>query len=298
MRDAAVADTQIAEFIERHALPASFRDTIEAHYLPLARWVVERRTESRCFLLGVNGGQGSGKSTLADFLRVVLETAEGWRVAVLSIDDFYLTRAERERLAAGVHPLLMTRGVPGTHDVGMLEETLSRLDGLGRGDALPLPRFDKSIDERADPSRWPVVRGPIDLIVLEGWCVGTRPEPVASLEPALNALEREHDPGGHWRRYVNERLAVDYAGPFSLLDALVFLAVPGFDAVLRWRIEQEQKLAARADSGARIMDDAEIAGFIQHYERLTRANLATLPDVADVVITLDDKHRGVESRYR
>ena len=278
-----LTEDQVAVFIAAHRLPARFRDTIERHYLPLATWLQAQKPPARPLLLGINGGQGTGKSTLAAFLKLALESMRGWRVAVLSIDDFYLTRAERARLAERVHPLLATRGAPGTHDVGMLSECLAALRRLGAGETLALPRFDKAEDERAARQSWPLVRGPVDLIILEGWCVGSVAEPDAALDEPVNALERDADRDGRWRRYVNERLGAEYAGVFAGLDALVFLKIPDFDAVYRWRLEQEQKLAdARGGAGQGIMTAEQIATFIQHYERVTRGNLRAIPAIADV----------------
>ena len=294
-----MTEADIDGFIERHRLPRGFRQTIDDHYLPLAKWLAHCRRSKACFLLGINGAQGSGKSTLADFLKVVLEAGRGWRVAVLSIDDFYLTRAERERLARDVHPLLATRGVPGTHDVTFLRRCLDELRGLGERENLALPRFDKARDDRADPESWPTVAGPVDLVILEGWCVGSRPQSEEALHSPVNALERDADESGHWRRYVNDQLGRAYADLFAELDALVFLAVPDFEAVYRWRLEQEQKLADRSrGSGDRIMSAAEIRQFIQHYERLTRANLAAMPVDADVLIQLDENHHAFRSLYK
>jgi len=83
-----------------------------------------------------------------------------------------------------------------------------------------------------------------------------------------------------------------------MLDALIFLQAPDFDAVYRWRLEQEEKLAETAAKGATgVMNSRQIATFIQNYERLTRANLDILPDKADVVLTLDDGHRFIRSHY-
>ncbi len=292
-----VSREAIDDFIDRHRLPARFEKTIEEHYLPLAAWVLESRPAGGALLLGINGAQGTGKSTLADFLALALASACEWRVAVLSIDDFYLTRAERAALAKDVHPLLATRGVPGTHDVAMLERSLDGLRQLAVGKTLAIPRFDKARDDRAAASGWPIVTGPVDLIVLEGWCVGSRPQPSEALTRPVNALERDADASGDWRRYVNEQLEHAYAGVFAELDRLVFLKAPDFEAVYRWRLEQEQKLARQAD-GDRIMSAAQIRDFIQHYERITTANLAELPAIADVLIELDEHHDCVRSTYR
>jgi D-glycerate 3-kinase len=192
----------------------------------------------------------------------------------------------------------MTRGVPGTHDVALLEQTLDRLCSLEAGQSFAPPRFDKSIDDRAPPP-WPTIDGPVDLIALEGWCIGTPPEDDAALSEPANELERQHDPHGHWRRWVNERLLTEYASVWNRLDALVYLKAPSFDAIFRWRLEQETKLAAAAGAGASgIMSADEVREFISYYERLTRQALRTLPGVADVVFELGTDHTVKAARYR
>jgi len=281
----------MSNFLSRHRLPAEFRRIAEQHYLPLAKRLAQMRDGKRQLLLGVNGAQGTGKSTLADFLRLATESMFGWNVAVLSIDDFYFTLAERQALAKDVHPLLKTRGVPGTHDTDMLARYIERLQQLDESERIALPRFDKSIDDRADESQWPVVKGPIDLVILEGWCVGTQAQSDVELQRPVNALEHDEDADGAWRRYVNDQLRAKYEPIFAQLDALIFIGAPNFDAILRWRIEQEEKLAAASPSNSPgLMNKQQITRFIQFYERLTRANLAALTEKADFVFRLDDSH--------
>lgn len=285
-------------FLARHSLPPSYRESIADHYLPLARWLAGRVPADARFLLGINGAQGSGKSTLAELLALALAEA-GIGTAVLSLDDFYLTHAERGRLAADVHPLLATRGVPGTHDLGLLRRCLDRLESLGRGQTLAVPRFDKAADDRAPRAGWGVVEGPIALVVLEGWCVGSPPLSGAAGDAPMNALERDHDAAGAWRLRLSEQLAGPYARLWRELDALVHLQVPDFDCVFRWRLEQEQKLAAATGGeGAHLMSADAVARFIQHFERVTRNDLDLLPGVADVVIRLREDHGCAASRYR
>jgi D-glycerate 3-kinase len=241
-------------------------------------------------VIGINGAQGSGKSTLARALALRLCEAHSLQVATLSIDDFYLTRDQRLELAAQVHPLLRTRGVPGTHDVTGIIDTIARLKALRAGETLALPRFVKALDDRAPPEHWPLISGPIDLILFEGWCVGTPSQDPAQLDLAVNALERDEDAGGVWRRWVNQQLAGAYAGLFASLDRLIFLQAPDFDCVPQWRRQQEadnvRDPAACVDSKA-AMTAADLARFIAHYERLSRHALAVLPAQADVVIELD-----------
>jgi len=286
-----LTDTQAKDFIVEHRLPAGFEKLIEAYYAPLAARVIQMNRSGETMLLGINGAQGTGKSTLAAFLRMALESAAGWQVAVVSIDDFYLTRAERQRLAEQVHPLLRTRGVPGTHDIQMLSDYLDKLKMLDPDAILRVPSFDKALDDRADEADWPTVTGPVDLVILEGWCVGSKPQVDSELKEPLNALEEDEDAGGEWRVYVNEALKGSYAQLFAQLDALVYLQAPGLDAVYRWRLEQEEKLAASTpERRSEIMNHRQIAHFVQHFERITRSDFAVLPSSAEVVLEFDDNH--------
>ncbi|MBN8813422.1 MAG: kinase [Sphingomonas sp.] len=225
----------------------------------------------RPFVLGIAGAQGSGKSTIARAL------AARFGCPVLSLDDLYLDGAARQRLAETVHPLLRTRGVPGTHDVAA---GLAAIESLAHGPAL-LPRFDKARDEPGSPER---VAGPAEMLILEGWCLGMRPQAAAELVAPINDLERVHDADGRWRRWVNARLAGAYQALWARIDQLVFLEAPGFDVVADWRIEQEH--AARGP-----MSDAEVRRFVQYYERLTRHMLRHGHAWADLTLHLDADRR-------
>ena len=294
-----VSPQSLDRFIAANALPESFRKTAADVYEPLAAWLRGKLARGTPFLLGINGAQGTGKSTLAAYLALSFGESGEQTVAIFSIDDFYLTKAERQTLSQSVHPLLATRSVPGTHDITMLRECLDRLRGLGTDERYRLPRFDKAIDDRAAEASWPEISGPVDLIILEGWCVGSVAEPDADLDAPVNELEADRDADGRWRRYVNERLRTDYAELFAELDALVFLQAPDFDAILRWRIEQEHKLADSAgENAAGIMSDSEVREFIRYFERITRRNLQTVRSNADIVLELDEYHDCIASHYR
>lgn len=234
-------------------------------------------------VVAVGGAQGSGKSTLARLLADALN-ARGVPAMTCSLDDFYYSRARRAELARTVHPLLVTRGVPGTHDVELCVQVL---DAVRRAPTA-IPRFDKGLDDRVEAARWPVV-GPVDVVVFEGWCVGARPQRDDALVEPVNDLERLDDADGRWRRYVNAQLAGRYRTLFERFDRFVFLRVPDFAAVARWRGEQESALPA-----AQRMDAARLARFIAHYERLTRWMLDEAPARADVTAVLDDEHRVAE----
>jgi D-glycerate 3-kinase len=245
----------------------------------------------RPLILGLCGAQGSGKSTLAEGLCERM-AARGIATATLSLDDLYLTGEARAALARDVHPLLRTRGVPLTHDVA---QGIGLLDAIRAGKATSLPRFDKSRDEPAPETRWQPVPANLDLLIFEGWCVGARAQDEAALATPANALERDEDPHGIWRRAVNTALRTSYADLFARLDRLVLLAAPGFAIVERWRTEQEgtlrRTLEAQGRGTASLMDPLALARFIAHYERLTRWILEEMPARADLVLRLDADRR-------
>lgn len=279
----------LSAFLRDEKLSPSFAAEVERLHFPLAARIAAVAM-GPAFVVGICGPQGSGKTTTARVVARLLE-AQGLTVATLSLDDLYLTRAEREALARDVHPLLRTRGAPGTHDVAL---GLSMLDGLAGEGATALPRFDKAADDRAPVETWPVVEGPADIVLLEGWCLGARPEALEALARPVNALEREHDADGVWRAYVNAALAGPYRALFARLDLLVLFTAPDFETVLAWRLEQEAKLRARlvAEGRTGAMSDAEVVDFVQHYERLTRHIARELPARADLVIALDKERRS------
>lgn len=248
----------------------------------------------RPIVIGICGAQGSGKSTLAREVEARCGV-EGLASAVLSLDDLYLTRAERQELARTIHPLLATRGVPGTHDIAL---GLDVLDGLEGGGPVALPRFDKARDDRVPERDWTVVAPGCDVLVLEGWCLGAFPQMPRELAEPVNALEANEDADGRWRGWVNDMLGDSYQRLFARIDRLVLLAAPDFEVVHAWRSEQERDLAAHAGRGGKVMDEAEIARFIAHYERITRAILAEMPARADLVIQLDEKRRPLEISAR
>ena len=239
---------------------------------------------------GITGPQGCGKATLAAQLAGAA-AGRGLRMAAVSIDDFYLDHDARQALARDVHPLLATRGPPGTHDVMLACDTL---DALRAGKPAPLPRFDKLTDRRLPPAQWTVLDG-VDLVVFEGWFLTTPPQARAELEDPVNALEREEDRDGRWRRWCNDALARDYPPLWQRIDRLLYLQPPGFEVVPGWRWDQEQALR-EADPGRRGMDRAGVDRFVSHFERVSRQAMRTLPAIAGRVVALDADRRPLSRR--
>ncbi|MBT5229943.1 MAG: hypothetical protein HOM11_06655 [Methylococcales bacterium] len=265
-------------------------DLLGQYYEPLAQWLASQATK-RPVVVGLNGAQGSGKSTLALLLKRLLESHFNRRVLVLSLDDFYLSQQERRQLAAKVHPLLSTRGVPGTHDVGLAIRVVTSMI-QNPSEPVLLPVFDKSIDDKsADRMSEP---NP-DIIVFEGWCVGSAPQTASQLINPINSLEVTCDTKGVWRHYVNEQLAGPYQTLFHLMDSLIMLKIPHFNSVLKWRLEQEQKLqnalTLKGAVASDIMTEKQLEQFVQYFERISRHTLSVLPEAADVLLSLGEDHQ-------
>ncbi len=293
--------TDIQAFLAQHLLPETFISHAEKWFDPLIQTCLEQKDTlrdatthdaSKPFFLGISGCQGSGKSTLTDYCKFRLSEHFGLNVASCSLDDFYLTKQARENLAKSVHPLLKTRGVPGTHDIDLANQCFTALCKSETGN-VSLPTFDKLADDRARETN--DFSTPVDIIIFEGWCLGATAQTEQSLIDPINELERAHDANGKWRRHANHHLAHDYAKLFDWIDFWVMLKAPSFDSVLSWRTEQEEKLAqqtkARGDSGKKPMSREAILQFIQHYQRITEHMLTTLPEKADVVFELDHQRK-------
>ena len=288
----------LEDFIARHRLPSDYAEAVGEVVVPLAERLHDfHRLKGQPLIVGISGAQGSGKTTLALILGDWLKRELGLSMACLSLDGLYMRKAQRSALSRNVHSLLETRGVPGTHDVARAEDLLDLLIDADHERVVALPVFDKALDDRAPAGQWPIVDAPVDVVLFEGWCMGARPQKPGALDEPVNALEAERDRSGRWRRYVNERLRADYARLFLRLDLLVMLRVPNFEKVLEWRRLQERKLRHRLRGRSRVrakspgMSAEEIAHFVQHYERLTRHMLKTMPDYADAVIDIDENHR-------
>ncbi len=245
--------------------------------------MVARKQDGKTLVIGVAGAQGSGKTTLAGILSDFLVSTTGMTSDVLSLDDFYLTKADRLAMADRVHPLFATRGVPGTHDLEMLVAVKER---IASGHAAFAPRFNKAMDDREDGMRR---MSAVDFLICEGWCWGAKPQREEDLAAPVNALEATRDPDGRWRREVNAVLASTLCQRAFASDLLLFLEVPDMEAVYRWRWQQEQAL----EGGPGVMDAGEVREFIMYYERITRHMLADMPKRVDFLVTLNQDH-GLE----
>ncbi len=253
----------------------------------VGRLIVEKQHHSivaRPPLIAIVGAQGSGKTTLAK------AAAEAFGAAQISLDDVYLTRARREAMAEDVHPLFLTRGPPGTHDLRMLNRLIKALNEARPDDKVLIPEFDKRADDRRPIRDWRMVTGRPRAILVDGWCLGAQPQDEVDLVEPINALEQDRDTDGVWRRAVNSHLAGAYAELNARFDAVVFLKAPGFEVVHGWRAQQEADLMGVSPARLASADRHRVAVFIQAFERITR-HMMDGGIQADVVVPLDRERR-------
>ncbi len=279
-------------FIAHEHLPRQYQTLFPQLFIPMAAWLLKMvQRDSSPLLVGIAGAQGTGKTTASRALQLTMQYAFGRRCCLLSLDDFYLTKAQRQALAQDTHPLLGVRGVPGTHDVPLINQTLDQLRAASEQTVTPLPLFDKAADDRRPTDQWSQFRGRPDVIIFEGWCVGAPPaSPQESLEEALNTVESTSDPEGIWRHHVDGMLAGPYRELFARLDRLIFFAAPDWELVMEWRRLQEQKLHRATGAASELLDDERLRDFIATYERVSRRMLEKTPEYADVTVRLDPSH--------
>ena len=259
-------------------------------YLPISKKIHEIYIKKKnTKIIGLTGGQGSGKSTISNILKIILKKGYNLNTVTFSIDDFYKTLKERKKMALKVSPLFLTRGVPGTHDTKLLYNCIKNLK-TKKFKKILIPKFDKSIDDRLPKNKWQKIKKKPHIVIFEGWCVGASAQKNKDLLVPVNVLEKDEDKKRIWRNRVNKELKNNYKKIFKLIDKNIFLKVPNFNYVYKWRLLQEKKLRA-VYKGKKTMNSNQIKKFIMFYERLTKHMLKNFSKKAKIVIKIDEKHR-------
>ena len=194
-----------------------------------------------------------------------------------------------------IHPLFFTRGVPGTHDLGLINKTIKKLKAKKFKTVL-IPKFDKSIDDRSKKSKWQKIKKPPHIIIFEGWCVGARQQRDHELKKSLNPIEQKHDLDLTWRRTVNNSLKNQYKKIFRKIDKLVYLKAPSFEHIFKWRLLQEQKMKLTLKN-KKTMSRSQVKKFIMFYERITKHMMRNFSKISDLTIFLDKSHRAKRMRF-
>ena len=214
---------------------------IKSFLIPTSFWIVKKANKKKPLMIGLAGGQGSGKTTISSILALILQKYFKLNVFKVSIDDFYKTRKDRKLLSKKKHPLLMTRGVPGTHDVDLMLRFFKKIKSKNYK-ILKIPKFNKAIDDRYKKDLWYRFQSKPDVVIFEGWCVGAKAQTTKRLKKPINSLEKVYDQGIKWRSYVNIQLKTKYKALFKQLDGLLYLKAKNFNILRNWRLKQERKL--------------------------------------------------------
>ena len=263
---------------------------LKKNYIPMSLWIEKKYQEKgKTLFLGLSGGQGSGKTTITAILKIILRKFFKRKVYTISIDDFYKTLEERKYMSRTIHPLFKTRGVPGTHDVNLIKKLFYFIK-KNKFKKFKMPKFDKSIDDRFKKKYWNTIKKRPEIVILEGWCVGAKSQTNLLLKKPKNILEKYEDQNLVWRKHVNDRLKKEYKKIFAMIDHSIFIKIPNFDIVLKWRFLQEKKLGKNSIFKKKIMSYDEIKRFIMFYERITLQMIKDLSKSASMVIFLKKNH--------
>ena len=259
-------------------------------YIPISFWINNKcKKKGRTLILGLSGSQGSGKTTVTGILQIILKKFFKKNIYIISIDDFYKTLRDRNRMSQQKHSLFKTRGVPGTHDINLIKNFFISVKRK-KFKKIKLPKFNKSIDDRSKKNYWHNINKRPEIIILEGWCVGAKPQINSSLRKPVNILEKYEDKDLIWRKYANEKLKKEYKEVFAMIDYFIFMKVPNFKIVFKWRLLQENKLRKKLHYKKKIMTYNKIKRFIMFYQRITLQMIKDLSKSASIVLLLKKNH--------
>ena len=215
-------------------------------YIPMSFWIDNNyKKKGKTLFLGFSGGQGSGKTTVTGILKIILKNYFKRKIHISSIDDFYKTLKDRNKISNTIHPLLKTRGVPGTHDINLIKKFFYFIKKK-KFKEFKLPKFDKSIDDRLKKKYWFNIKERPEIVILEGWCVGAQPQSNSLIKKPINILEKYEDKNLMWRKHVNEKLKREYKKIFTMIDDFIFMKIPNFNMLFKWRLLQENKLRKKS----------------------------------------------------
>ena len=265
---------------------------IRSFLIPICFWISKKAKKKNPLIIGLAGGQGSGKTTISSILSLILKKYFKLKVFKISIDDFYKTKKQREILSKNKHSLLLTRGVPGTHDIKIMLDFFRKIK-TKNFKSLKLPKFNKANDDRYKKKHWYKLKSRPDVVIFEGWCVGAKPQSLRLLKKPINALEKAYDKSLKWRRFVNLQLKTNYKKLYSQLDSLLYLKVKNFNLLKKWRIKQEEKLWLKSKSrkNLKIMNKKEVINFMQTYQRITEQMFKDAPKYSSIIMNLNKNHQ-------
>ena len=272
--------------------------SLKKFYIPISFWIENKyKKKDEILFLGLCGGQGSGKTTMAGILKIILKKFFKREIYVSSIDDFYKTLKDRDKISSSIHPLFKTRGVPGTHDTNLIKKFFIYIRKKNFR-KFKIPKFDKSTNDRFKKKYWHIINKRPEIVILEGWCVGAKPQSNSIIKRPVNILEKYEDKNLVWRKHINKKLKNEYKKIFSIIDHFIFMKIPNFDLVFKWRLLQENKLKKKSQFKKKIMSYNEIRRFIMFYQRITLQMIKDLSKSASVIMLLKKNHEIKKLLFR
>ena len=233
----------------------------------------------------IAGSQGSGKSSLSKLIKLYLEKFCYKSVVIISMDDFYLSKNQRTQLSKNIHPLFLTRGVPGTHDLELMNKKIKQI--FNKEFPIYLPIFDKVSDSRKRTYK-KVFKA--DVVIFEGWCAGAQPIDLNYLQKNFNNLEKHKDKNFIWRNSYNKYLN-EYQKLFSQFNFFIYFQFNQWDHVLNWKYKQELELR---DKKKDLALKKYLKEFIQYYEKVSKWMHLKVPKYCNILIKLD-AHQKIKS---
>ena len=272
---------------------------IKSFLIPVSFWISKRTNKKKPLMIGLAGGQGSGKTTISSILTLILKKYFKLKVFKVSIDDFYKTRKDRKLLSKNKHPLLMTRGAPGTHDIDLMLKFFKKVKSKSFKN-ITIPKFNKAIDDRCKKSLWYKLKSKPDVVIFEGWCVGAKAQTNKQLKNPINSLERVHDQDIKWRSHVNNQLKTKYKTLFKQLDGLLYLKAKNFNILRNWRLKQERKLWTQTKNkkNLKIMSSGDIINFMQTYQRITQQMFKDAVKGSSIIMNLNNNHQIQNIKFK
>ena len=232
---------------------------IKSYLIPVSFWIANKVNKKKPIIIGLAGGQGTGKTTISSIINLILVKYFKLKVFKISIDDFYKTRKERYKLSKKVHPLLMIRGVPGTHDIDSILRFF-RIIKKRNFKSLSLPKFDKSInllERNEDKSmKW---RKYVNFQLT-----------------------------GKYKAFHNMLDCLLYlkARNFSLLRRW------------RLKQEKKLFLKSKNKKNLKIMNKNEVLNFMMTYQRITEQMFKTAKKFSSIVMTLNNQHQIINIKFK
>ena len=203
-------------------------------------------------IIGISALPGTGKTTLGKWLEAI-SLKLNFKIAVISIDDFYLPSDEM-KLAIKNNPWNVSRGFPGSHSVKLMHEKLFNWKINGE---LTVPVFDKSLrNGLGDRSHWRSDNP--DLLILEGWFLGIEPLSIDIKDQQIK-LAKFSSHESLYRLNIQKNLK-EYLDVWGLIDNIWHLKPLKFEYMNMWKSNQEQEMFLQKGTA---LQDKKLSNFLR-----------------------------------